>query len=289
MAVSIAASVLFGVISFIGGHLDGFTPEETTAWRVVFILLALLAVHIPQRQRAAFRAVAGRIVRSPRLIAIVLLNSANMAVQLWVFMWGPANGHGQDVAFGYFLLPLVMVVVGRFFFRDRLGALRWWAVAAAAVGVLAQLIVSGGLSWPVLVIAGLYPVYFGLRRAMDLDSIQVFLIEMIVLAVPTLVVIAASRAAAVETVPETTRLLLFMAVISGAAMTFYILASQLLPLSLFGLLSYLEPVLLLVAALLLGETLGLADVFVYAPIVTALVLLGLSGRRRRGHLEEPPL
>ena len=57
---------------------------------------------------------------------------------------------------------------------------------------------------------------------------------------------------------------------------------------LFGLLSYLEPVLAPGASLLLGEVLGVADVFVYVPIVIALVLLGLSGRRRRDHLEEPP-
>ena len=67
-------------------------------------------------------------------------------------------------------------------------------------------------------------------------------------------------------------------------------ASRLLPLSLFGLLSYLEPVLLLGASLLLDEILTVADAFVYIPIVIALVLLGLSGgRRRREHLEEPPL
>lgn len=53
-----------------------------------------------------------------------------------------------------------------------------------------------------------------------------------------------------------------------------------LSLSLFGMLSYLEPVLLLGASLLLGEVLTIADAFVYVPIVAALLLLGLSGKRR---------
>lgn len=282
--------MLFGAISLIGGHLDGFSPEETTAWRVLFILMPLVAIHASSRARTALWAVGARIVRSPKLVIIVLVNSAIMAVQLWVFMWGPANGHAQDIAFGYFLLPLVMVVVGRVIFRDSLGALQWWAVVAAAVGVLAQLFIAGGVNWPVLIIAGLYPVYFALRRSTGLDSMQVFLLEIALLTIPAIAVIVFSYTSdPARGVPPAWPLMLIMAALSGIAMTCYIFASRLLPLSLFGLLSYLEPVLLLGAALLLGETFTPQDAFVYVPIVAALVLLGLSGRRRRDRLEEPPL
>lgn len=284
--------MLFGVISVLGGHLDGFTPEETTAWRVLFILIPLMAVHAAARARDELKTVIARIARSPKLIVIVFGTSAIMAVQLWVFMWGPANGHAQDIAFGYFLLPLMMVVVGRSFFHDRLSILQWWAVAVAAVGVLAQLVIAGGVNWPVLIIAGLYPVYFALRRWAGLDSMQVFLIEIVLLLVPAAIVILAGYDP-VRGIPQAWPTMILMASLSGIAMTCYILASRLLPLSLFGLLSYLEPVLLLGAALLLGEIFTMNDVFVYVPILIALVLLGISGRRRRGrsrrHIEEPPL
>lgn len=292
VAASVLASVLFGVISLLGGHLEGFTSQETTAWRVLFILVALMVVLAPTRSRDQLNAVAKRIARSPRLILIVLVNSAIMWVQLWVFMWGPANGHAQDIAFGYFLLPLVMVLVGRIFFRDRLRTLQWVAVAAAAVGVLAQAVIAGGVNWPVLIIAGLYPVYFALRRWAGIDSMQVFLIEITLLVVPAVAVILTSHAAdAGRSIPDTWPAVLLMAAFSAVAMICYILASRLLPLSLFGLLSYLEPVLVLGASLLLGEVLTAADAYVYAPIIIALVLLGLGGgrRSRRRHLEEPPL
>lgn len=264
---------------------------ETTAWRVLFLLLALGAVHASSSARRRLKTITKRIARSPKLIVIVLINAAIMWVQLWVFMWGPANGHAQDIAFGYFLLPLVMVVVGRIFFHDRLRPLQWWAVAAAVVGVLAQAIIAGGVNWPVLIIAGLYPIYFALRRWTGIDSMQVFFIEIILLVVPAVIVLVVPYAADPDRgIPTTWPAVLLMAILSAAAMICYILASRLLPLSLFGLLSYLEPVLVLGASLLLGEILGVADVFVYVPIVIALVLLGLSGRRRRrDHLEEPPL
>lgn len=256
---------------------------------MLFLLIALGAVHAAARPRDQLKTVSRLIARSPKLIVIVLVNAAIMWVQLWVFMWGPANGHAQDIAFGYFLLPLVMVVVGRLFFRDRLRVLQWAAVAAAGVGVLAQTVIAGGVNWPVLIIAGLYPVYFALRRWAGIDSMQVFFIEIVLLVIPAVVVIGVSYDPAAG-IPATWPSMLIMATLSAVAMVCYILASRLLPLSLFGLLSYLEPVLLLGASLLLDEILTVADAFVYIPIVIALVLLGLSGgRRRREHLEEPPL
>ena len=101
---------------------------------MLFLLLALGAVHASTSARRRLKTITKRIARSPKLIVIVLINAAIMWVQLWVFMWGPANGHAQDIAFGYFLLPLVMVVVGRIFFHDRCARCsggpspwRWWA------------------------------------------------------------------------------------------------------------------------------------------------------------------
>lgn len=282
--------MLFGTISLLGGHLEGFSPEESTSWRIVFILVALAAVLWPRRQRSELKATAARVVGRPRLALTVVVMSAIVGLQLWVFMWGPANGHAQDVAFGYFLLPLVMVLVGRVFFRDRLNRWQWAAVVAAGVGVLAQLLIAGGIGWPVGVIALLYPVYFGVRRWAGIDAMPFFLVETVILLVPAVAIIAASFIRGhPDGIPGTWPVLLIMVALSGVAMTLYILAARLLPLSMFGLLSYLEPVLVLVAAVLLGEPLTIVDAAVYAPIVVALILLGLSGARRDEHAEEPPL
>ncbi len=278
VVVSIVASILFGLIALLGAHLGGFSSEEVTAWRVVFIVLALAAVHIPRVQRAEFRADAKRIVTSATRILVLLVCTVIMWFQLWVFMWGSANGHTQDVAMGYFLLPLVMVLVGRVFFRDVISPWQRAAVIAATVGVLAQLILTRSVGWPVLLIAGLYPVYFALRRWFAMDTKHVFLLESLLLLVPAAYFIATGAFAAGQ-VPVATPTLLIVVGLSGVAMTLYILASTWLPLGLFGLLSYVEPVLLLGAAVALGYALGPNDAFVYGPILLALVFLIIGGAR----------
>lgn len=214
-----------------------------------------------------------------------------MGVQMWLFMWAPAHGRGQDVALGYFLLPLVMVLVGRIFFRDTLTGWQRLAVASAALGVTAEVFVTGSFGWPTLLVAGVYPVYFGLRRWFELDSIRVLFLESALLSVPAvgLIVHATAGRLAAHTQGVSYGALFALAALSGVAMTCYILAAQWLSLSLFGLLSYLEPVLLLVAAVLLGERLVPADALVYGPIGLALVFLalGLLPRQRRGRGRRP--
>lgn len=49
--------------------------------------------------------------------------------QIWLSMWGPVNGLGLDVTLGYFLLPLVMIMVGRFFYKEYMSVLQWVAVS----------------------------------------------------------------------------------------------------------------------------------------------------------------
>lgn len=280
VAVSVIASVLFGVIALLGAHLGGFTSEEVTGWRVVFIVLALASVHIPRRQRIEFVADAKRIFTSLPHILVLLVCTVIMWFQLWVFMWGSANGHTQDIAMGYFLLPLVMVLVGRALFRDVMSLWQRAAVISAAVGVAAQLVVTHAVGWPVLLIAGLYPVYFALRRWFDMDTTHVFLMEALLLLIPATIFIA-SGAFVVGEAPASTFTLLLVVALSGIAMTLYILASTWLPLGLFGLLSYLEPVLLLGAAVVLGYVLSPSDAFIYGPILLALVFLIIGGARMK--------
>lgn len=282
VVASVVASILFGIIALLAANVGGFSPEEVTGWRVVFVLLALAVVHIPLAQRQGLLADARKIFTSVKLILVFAVCTTIMWFQLWVFMWGPPAGHTNDIALGYFLLPLTMVVVGKLVFRDRMTRWQLAAVVAASVGVIAQLIISREIGWPVLLIAGLYPVYFGLRRWFGIDTKHVFLLEITALMVPSVFFIA-TGALASGSLPSSVGTLAILAVLSGVAMTLYILASTWLPLGLFGLLSYLEPVLLMVAAVMLGYALSVTDAFIYGPILLALVFLMIGGARvKRG-------
>lgn len=240
---------------------------------VPIVALALIAV----RQWHLVTEIGRRIKRQPLLLLGIIVCGGLVAAQLWVFTWAPLNGRGLQVALGYFLLPLVLVLVGKFLYRDRLTWWQWSAAGIAALGIVFELIRVGGVSWETLLVALGYPVYFVLRRALGFAHIGGLFWEF--LAVAPFAAFALVRelmfGSALASNPALIWAAPLFAVATGIAFICYILASRLLTISIFGLLSYLEPALLVVASMLNGERIDTAEYPLYIAIwVAVLVIVG---------------
>jgi chloramphenicol-sensitive protein RarD len=186
---------------------------------------------------------------------LLVLSSALLGVQLWIFMWAPMNGRALPVSLGYFLLPLVMVVAGRVLFAERLTLGQSLATLVAAAGVAHEFWQAGGMSWETWVVALGYTVYFSLRRWLQTDTLAGHWIDMALL-VPVAIAFTLRTPDSWPLVaghPTLWGLLPLLGIVSAVALALYMIASRWLPLGLFGLLSYVEPALLVVVAWLLGE------------------------------------
>lgn len=282
IAFSVGASTLFALLSAYATLLAPLTGLDIFAWRVVWtvpgaLLLLALRGRLPQLLALAMRA-AGR----PYVALALLVSAALLGAQLWLFLWAPLHGRMLEVSLGYFLLPLTMVLVGRFYFRERLDGLQWLAVACAAVGVAHELWVTGAFSWPTLLVALGYPPYFVLRRKINADSLTAFALEMLLLlpVAVVLIVTGGSLARIAGRVDMWCLLLPGLGMLSACALASNLKASRLLPMALFGILGYVEPVLLvLVSVTLLGETLSAQQLATYIPIWIAVALTALHGVR----------
>jgi chloramphenicol-sensitive protein RarD len=215
-------------------------------------------------------------------VLVLVLDGLLLGLQLFLFAWSPQSGHGLDASLGYLLLPLVMVLVG-LVHGERLSVLRTGAVALAAVGVAAGVAFAGGISWVTAAIALGYPLYFACRRRSALDTLPAFLGELAVLAPLAIVVLAQPRhGRALAAHPEELPGVLLLAALGTVAFLLYLAASSRLPFGLFGLLTYLEPALLVVVSVVaLGEPLQSTDAVTFGPIVAALLLLAGAGLAQR--------
>jgi len=281
---------MFGGIYFITPFLAPLGGVQLWASRILLGIPTIALVLLVMRQTGLFTEILHRVKQKPTLILGLTASGALISVQLWLFAWAPLNGRGLQVALGYFLLPLVLVIVGRFLYQDNLKWWHWLAAGIAAVGVTVELFNVGGISWETLLVAFGYPLYFILRRAMGTASTGGMLWEFIcVLPVAVVVMVwELTRGTSFTENPALWWLLPLFAFVASIAIWMYVLASKLLPISIFGLLSYVEPALLVVAALLIGERISENEVFTYVAIWAAvLVLLAggiwehLRGRRRR--------
>src|SRR5690606_1583480 len=141
---------------------------------------------------------------------------------------------------GYFLLPLTMLLTGRLVYGERLTRLQNLAALFAAVGVLNELVQLGSLSWETLLVAFGYPGYFVLRRKMAAANLGGLWFDMALL-LPAGLWFVAAGPVSFESLTDHRALLgliPLLGILSSTALVFYMLASQNLPLSLFGLLGY---------------------------------------------------
>ena len=259
--------------------LDG---EQIFGWRVLatlpFTTVLLLALGQWRRVRLLVR----RVQRQPLLALGLLASAALLGVQLWLFMWAPLHGRALPVSLGYFLLPLVMVLAGRLLYRERLSGLQWLATLLAGAGLAHEVLRAGGMSWETWAVALGYTVYFVLRRQLATDHLGGHWLDMLLL-VPAALWFVLRAPASLDLVlghGHLWAMVPVMGLVSAVALALYMAASWLLPLGLFGLLSYVEPVLLALVALALGESIGRAQWPSYGAIFAAVALLVLDGALR---------
>ena len=281
VVLSVVASVLFVLIPGYVRELAPLDGLQVFAQRILWSIPAVLLLVALARQWQVLGAAFVRLRREPLLLAALPLAAALMGVQWLLFVWAPLAGKMLDVSLGYFLLPLAMVLVGRLFYGERLRPLQRVAVACALLGVAHELWLTRAFSWVTLVAALGYPPYFMLRRWMRLDALSGFVLEMLMLAPLAIWLIHAYGPPAVFVqVPQLWWLLPGLGLLSALAFGAMMAASRLLPLGLFGILSYVEPVLLFgVAVLFLGEAFAPQQLWTYVPIWLAVLLTGWDSAR----------
>ncbi|UWF46990.1 EamA family transporter RarD [Pseudomonas sp. N3-W] len=279
IALSVTASVLFAVMYYYTSLLAPLSGVEIFGWRMLLTVPCMTVFMAVSGEWRRVVEIVRRFGGQPKLLLTLIASSALLGVQLWLFMWAPLNGHSLDVSLGYFLLPLTMVLTGRLVYGERLSYLQKVAVFFAALGVLNELYRVGSFSWATLLVAIGYPTYFVLRRHLKTDNLGGLWLDM-TLTLPVAFWFVQSGAqgfGVFDQHPWLSLLIPLLGIISASALVVYIIASRLLPFSLFGLLSYVEPVLLLGVALLLGESIKSGEWLTYIPIWMAVVVLVFEG------------
>ena len=281
IAASVLASVLFSGIYFLSPFLAPLDGEQIFGWRVLVTLPFTTALLLWRGEGTRLRQLWHSVRQAPRSALGLLLSAAMLGVQLWLFMWAPLHGRALPVSLGYFLLPLVMVLAGRVFFGEQLSRAQLLSTLLAGAGVGFELWRAGSLSWEMWLVALGYTAYFVLRRHLRTDHLAGHWLDMALLVPAALffTVRAPSSVPLLADHPVLFALLPLLGVLSAVALALYMAASAWLSMGLFGLLSYVEPVLLVVVALLLGESLAPGQWPTYALIFAAVLVLVLDGLR----------
>ncbi|MGL4605182.1 MAG: EamA family transporter RarD [Iodobacter sp.] len=275
LLLSLIASLVFSVLGWFSTQLTPLRGLDIFAWRIVWTVPAMLVLLALLRHGPNMRSTLARFKVEPILWIALPVNALLLAIQQVMFMWAPLEGRLQEVSLGYFLLPLVMVLIGFFFYKERPSRLQWLAVFLALLGVLHELWLTRAFSWVTLVTALGYPPYLMIRRAVRLDPFSGFLLETLFILPVAVFMIYLHPAAlqALQSTPALWILLPCLGIMTATAFVCYLMASKLLTIGLLGILGYVEPVLLFMISLfILGEPFSAAGLGTYIPIWLAILL-----------------
>ncbi|MDQ9888631.1 EamA family transporter RarD [Acinetobacter pittii] len=277
--LSVMASFTFGVLYFYTQLLSQLDSEQTFGWRIIATLPFLTLFMWWSGDLAYIKNIYQRILAKPSLLLLLITTSILTSVQLWLFLWGPMHGRGLQVSLGYFLLPLVLVLAGSVLYGEKISKFQWVAIILAVIGVSHEIWRLGSIAWETALVAVGYSAYFLLRKKIKTDNLGGFWWDLVII-MPVAIYLTHTGLLPYSKFidqPSLSLIIIGLGILSAIGLGSYILASRFLPLVVFGLLGYLEPVLLALASLVLGESIGQEEWFTYIPIWCAVLVLVLEG------------
>jgi chloramphenicol-sensitive protein RarD len=280
----LSAYVMWGFFPIYFKLLRPATPFEILAhrivWSVVFISL-LLAVMRNWR-------FLGRLVRDRRLLGGVTLAAALIAVNWATYIVGVNSSRVVETALGYFITPLVVVLLGVTVQRERLNVWQWLAVGIGGVAVAVLTVDYGHLPYIALILAATFGSYSLVKKRLSLPPAQGLFVESAVLALPALAYLGwlnlAGHAEVGHVSVAHTVLILGSGVATAIPLLLFAGAANRVPMVGLGILQYVAPVIQLgVGVLLFHEPMPPARLAGFALVWLALIVFtadGIRGARR---------
>ncbi len=283
--LAVAAFTIWGLLPAFLKLLKPLPAPDILAHRILWSLLLLAVLAAALRHGPALL----RIVRTPRLL-LALAGSATLIGINWLcYIVAVNGGHVADASLGYFINPLVNVVLGVVILRERLGRIEAIAVMLATAAVLFLAIWQGNIPFIPLTLAFSFGFYGLIRKITPVDAIDGLLIETAILAPPALGWLLLAGTALTADGPDVPHLVA-TGVLTALPLLLFAAAAKRVRYTDLGLLQYLAPTLqLTLAVFIYDEKLLPAQIGAFVVIWIALVIyaVGASIGARRNALSVP--
>jgi chloramphenicol-sensitive protein RarD len=275
---AVGAYVAWGVLPVYWKWLHTVPAIQLISHRIIWSFLLLASVLFVTRQWKSFRSAA-----QPRRVLLIYLASAVLLSINWLtYVWAVNAGFIVETSLGYFINPLLSVLMGVIFLRERLRPWQWVPIGLAAAGVLYLTVVYGSLPWIALTLAFSFGIYGLIKKTAPLGSLYGLTLETGLLFVPAVGFLvyleAVGRGAFLNSGPLTDLLLVGAGLVTTVPLLMFASAAQRIPLSLVGVLQYITPTLQFLAGVLIyKEPFDHSHLIGFCLVWAALAIFWLEG------------
>jgi len=274
---AIGAYGSWGVLPIYWKLLSSVSAPQLLCHRIIWSFAALLLVIAILHQWKSFQGKAF----SFSILRIYFLAAILIGINWLVFIWAVNSGHIVESSLGYFINPLLSVLIGVLFFRERLRLWQWISIGIAALGVIYLTITLGSLPWIALTLAFSFAFYGLVKKIAPLSSLHGLMIETSILLLPAFAFLSFSEYSGNGAFLHSGLLLDILLIGAGitttAPLLMFTAAAKRIPLSFIGILQYIAPTTQFLLGVLLYQESFTARQFVgYSFVWLALIIFALD-------------
>ena len=284
IALSLSVYFIWGALTLYWKELHGFDPFELIGWRVTSSVVVLTVVMLATGRLLPLL----RLLRNPQLLLRIALASVLLTINWATYVWAVVNDHVIETALGYFIAPILTIVVGVFVLHEKLRGIQRVAVSFAVGGIAVLTVAYGRVPWIALIIATSWTFYAYLKKKVPLAPLESLTAEVIVLAAPAFIFLLATwnNVGSVQSTANSVEWIFvaFTGVITAVPLLMFASASQRTPLTILGPMQYIVPTMnFLIGWLMFNEALTSSKVagFSLIWVCLALVLTDLFRTQRQ--------
>jgi len=270
---ALAAYCFWGIVPIYFKWVDDISPLEILCQRLIWALLLLLLILAVTGELQKLRTPLSQIPR-------IFLSASVLAVNWLIFIYAVVNNNIADTALGYFINPLVTILLGVIFLKESLQPLHWLAVSIAATGIVVELVWLGKLPWIALALAFSFGFYGLLRKNLGLHAVAGLAVESAMLLPFALAYIFWLRTTgemAFGSDLPTSALLALGGFVTAFPLLCFAAAVIRLPLTAIGFYQYIAPsITLIIAVFYYQEPFDLVRLISFSCIWAALILSSVA-------------
>ena len=283
LIAGIMAYTFWGAFPIYFKVTEAVGPLEILAHRIVWSLPFAIIIIALRRQWGELK----RAIKIPRLVGLLTLAAIALAVNWGVYIWAVQSEQIFQGSLGYFINPLVYVLVGVIFFGEKLSKLQTISVIFALMGVSILTIYGGVFPYIALILATSFATYGVIRKQAVVGAIPGLVIETAVLFIPAaafLIWLSAQSTLSFGSSPSITGLLLLAGPVTVLPLWAFAIAARKLKLSTLGMLQYIGPTGQFICALYYGEKFTTAHAWCFGFIWLGILIYSFDAYRGRDKL-----
>ena len=267
------AFLIWGLSPIYWKALHGVAAFEIILHRILWSFVFLMPLVVANRQWAEFK----KTVKSPKMLAILLATSILVGGNWLIYIWAVNNGRGLQASLGYYINPLVNIVLGLVFLRERLRRAQTLAVVLASMGVLHLTLRYGEFPWVSLTLAFSFGVYGLIRKVAAVGALVGLTVETLLLTVPAGVWVfhlhQTNTGAFLKSGGITDWLLIGTGILTATPLLLFNLGAKRITLATLGFIQYTAPTgMLLLGITMFGEPFTRIQAVTFGLIWTALAI-----------------